>query len=90
MKLFWTIISVILFSSQALVQKQLVGSNFVNKFDDDVLKAVDKYCLGKTTNFCSKANLFYVHQVENTRKMQQKKLVKNRILKTMYEIINKS
>jgi hypothetical protein len=56
-----------------------------NDSDFDVMNAVEKYCNGRTTNFCSKEHLFYVNKIEKNRQMEnQKKRVKNKILKNAF------
>ena len=91
MKILWTLFVVFIFTSQALSSlSQIIDSEYLKHSDDDVLMAVSKFCFGKTTNFCSKDNLYYVYKVENSRKNQRKKMVKNRILKAIFETINAS
>ncbi len=79
------IIAILVNQSFSLRQKTSNKSDY----NFDVMNAVEKYCNGKTTNFCSKENLFYVNKIEKNRQMENhKKLVKNKILKTLFEIIS--
>ena len=88
-KIIFSMVIIILVQEIIAKKLQLNQKEKINPFD--LISAVNEFCAGKSTNFCSKEHLGLVHRIERQRndekKQQQMKRMKGRLIKHITKII---